>query len=177
MSSRTEWDFERRYREFLDELYDEWGFRYERIDGSRNRQGDVIWYGKKNGRHGCWLVEEKGAKRHGSLYFEIVQNVELLSEAVVTDSGYWVPFNALGNQFTTEAGCQVWYCEEQKTPSAVYIVGTKTLREFYFEHHREFPLRIPPSGYGLTIYAPIPWKRLLDERIAKLIWTPDGIVR
>lgn len=169
LARTNERDFEKKYQAFLDRFYRARGFAPERIDGAANRKGDVRL--RKGGK--SYLVEEKGLRKHEALAFEIIQDARLLARTEARDEGHVVPANCLGNQFTTEAPAQVWYCEQNEVPCAIYQVITAALRQFFFENFRDFKAMPVMRGYGLTYCVFIPWGQLLAGNIAKRIWTSE----
>lgn len=169
LARTNEREFEKKYQAFLDRFYRARGFAPERIGGAANRKGDVNL--RKNGK--SYLVEEKGLRKHEALAFEIIQDARLLARAEAHDGDTVVPANCLGNQFTTAAPAQIWYCEQNEVPCAVYQVITEALRQFYFGRFRDFKAVPVVRGYGLTYCVFIPWGQLLAGNIAKRIWTSE----
>jgi len=169
LTSRPESEFERKYQAFLDTFYRDNGYQPDRINGKENRDGDL--YLRRDDK--SFLVEEKGLHEHKALAFEIIQDAALLPEAQAVEHGYLVPTNCLGNQFTTKAAVQIWYCEDKGIPYAVYQVGKTNLHKFYADNFGKYRPQPVTKGYGLTYCVFIPWDRLLQQGIAKQIWNAE----
>lgn len=161
-------------RAFLDRFYIHKGWHVEkRIEGRENREHEIlinsIWYEEKCQIFDIWQA------------YEILQDIETLAKYKICGRYAYIPIYALGNQITSKASRQIWYCQNPKSGhSHIYRLHSKQEWNWLFEegHAKDFPLHmVVPEIFGgrkdsrgWTICLKIPWLTLVGASIAEILY-------
>jgi len=152
--STETFEFERKYRVWLDDFYKERGFSIQRISGKDNEKYDVI-LGKEDRQY---FVEEKGAQYlHQDMVIELVQDLW-------TQNWGWY--------YKTEANFIMYFYFDNGNPKVLYKVKMKELRNLFEPMCGDngVKLGITDKNYGCTLNAYIAWELLLAKKVAEETW-------
>lgn len=156
--SRETFTFEEKYQSFLDDLYRENGWGFERIKGKANIKSDVII--KKGNR--VYLVEEKGARYlHSNMVVELVQDL---------DSQSWGWF------YETECDYVIYVYYDGKEaiePEYVYSVNFNLLKEYVINNIKSLKIGITTENWGITFNAYPAWTVLDNKGMLKLLYRKE----
>lgn len=154
MRNAEQFALERRARAWSLQFYEMLGYTAEEVKGEENRAGDIIL--RKDGRE--ILIEEKTERRISTnMVFELVQDVD-------TRSWGWI-YDVRANRIV-----YIFWSEILGLPFIVYRVDWPRCKAFCLAHLDKYQIKVSRKGWGLTLFACIPWAVLESEGIATVLY-------
>ena len=138
--------FEKKNQKFFDDYYKKKGWKFKRIIGKENKRFNSLI--EIDGKF--WRFEEKvRSTDYNDLLVELVQDI-------ATKSPGWL--------YYTEADYILY-----SMPSSFYVVTFGKLKSHIKNNGSDYDFIISKKGWGETVNIAIPWKILIDLKIAKKI--------
>jgi len=152
-----EFEFEKKVRIWSKQFYENKGFEVKEITGSANRKSDLILIFNNNE----YRVEEKARRKYyPDLCFELVQ-------CVVDKKWGWI------YDINCDWIIYIFWNINNSLPQIIYKIIWKECKKYCLNNLEKYKLKISRKGYGLTIFATIPWTHLEQNNIAKIIYKSE----
>jgi hypothetical protein len=149
-------DLEATVRKWTIPWYQARGYTVREVEGKKNREHDLFL--ERNGR--SLRVEEKAeAILRPNFCFELIQDVKTKNMGWIYD-------------LRADLIIYIFWNVEAVKPFIVYKVNWQTCKTFCLDNLADYPLKINNRGFGLTIFSIIPWRELMHEKIAEIIYAP-----
>lgn len=154
MRNEEQFALERLSRTWSKTFYEMLGYAVEEVQGEENRHGDLIL--SKDERR--VRIEEKTERRLSSnMCFELVQDVD-------TRNWGWI------YDLRADHLVYIFWSEILRLPFIVYRVDWPRCKAFCLANLHKYQIKATRKGWGLTLFACIPWVVLENDGIAKVLY-------